>query len=352
MLNRTQSPTSSLELKRKWQQLRQSNPKLRARDAARALGVTEAELVASECGGSVVRLEADWGTLLGELSALGRVMALTRNEEAVSERKGRYHPVEIFREPDRPVMGQVLDEGIDLRLFLSHWHSGFAINDGSRRSLQFFDRDGTAIHKIFLTEESDRAAFAEVVARYRSEDQSPVQIVSPPIASPPERSDDEIDVEGLRRAWSQMRDTHEFFRLTRDFGVTRLQALRLAGSDWAQRVSIGSFPRLLQEAAQQRTAIMIFVGNPGVIQIHSGPIENVRIVNHWVNVLDPDFNLHVRGDLIASCWIVRKPTADGIVTSMELYNARGEQILLAFSKRKPGREESADWRELLTRVSR
>lgn len=350
MLDRTRSLTLSLELKRKWQQLRQSNPKMRARDAARALGVTEAELVAAECGEAVVRLSADWGTLLAELGALGRVMALTRNEEAVSERKGRYHPVEIFREPGRPPMGQVLDEGIDLRLFLSHWHSGFAVSDGSRRSLQFFDRDGTAIHKVFLTEESDRVAFAELVARYRSEDQSPVQAVSPPFTSPPERSDDEIDVEGLRRAWAQMRDTHEFFRLTRDFGVTRLQALRLAGPDWAQQVPTGSFRRLLQEAAQKRMAIMIFVGNRGVIQIHSGPVENIRIVNHWVNVLDPDFNLHVREDLIASCWIVRKPTADGIVTSMELYNARGEQILLTFSKRKPGQGESAEWRDLLARV--
>ncbi len=35
---------------------------------------------------------------------------------------------------------------IDLRLFMSHWELGFAVTDatdeGPRRSLQFFDRDG------------------------------------------------------------------------------------------------------------------------------------------------------------------------------------------------------------------
>lgn len=335
------------ELKRRWQRLREEEPNLKAREAASKLGVTEAELAALGCGDTVTRLAGDWGEMLAELGALGRVMAMTRNEEAISERKGRYHPVEIFREQGRPLMGQVLDRGIDLRLFLAHWKSCFAFDDGKRRSLQFFAPDGTAIHKIFLTDESDHDAFAELVARWRSDDQSPAQRVEPRQPSPPERPDDEVDVEELRRAWMSMRDTHEFFRLTRDFGVTRRQALRLAGPELARETSPMSFRHLLHEASRRKLPIMIFVGNPGVIQIHTGPVENIRIVNHWVNVLDADFNLHVREDRIASCWIVRKPTTDGMVTSLELYNESGEQILLMFSKRKPGREESAEWRELL-----
>jgi hypothetical protein len=43
----------------------------------------------------------------------------------------------------------------------------------------------------------------------------------------------------------------------------------------------------------------------------------------WLNVLDPGFNLHLREDLIASAWIVRKPTADGVVSSLELFDAGG-----------------------------
>src|SRR5690348_18119092 len=29
------------------------------------------------------------------------------------------------------------------------------------------------------------------------------------------------------------------------------------------------------------------------------------------NILDPDFNMHLREDLIESAWVVRKPTTDG-----------------------------------------
>ena len=49
----------------------------RARDAARSLGVSEAALVASECGGAATRLEGDFRNLLARVPSLGRVMALT-----------------------------------------------------------------------------------------------------------------------------------------------------------------------------------------------------------------------------------------------------------------------------------
>jgi putative hemin transport protein len=92
---------------------------------------------------------------------------------------------------------------------------------------------------------------------------------------------------------------------------------------------------------------MIFVGNRGAIQIHTGTIHNVQRMHGWLNVLDPRCNLHVREESIASAWVVRKPTSDGIVTSFELYDAAGENVLLMFGKRKPGAVEDPRWRELV-----
>jgi putative hemin transport protein len=70
----------------------------------------------------------------------------------------------------------------------------------------------------------------------------------------------------------------------------------------------------------------------------------------WVNVMDPDFNLHLRGDAIASAWIVKKPTTDGHVTSLELFDSDGETIALLFGKRKPGQPESEAWRTLASEL--
>jgi putative hemin transport protein len=49
----------------------------------------------------------------------------------------------------------------------------------------------------------------------------------------------------------------------------------------------------------------------------------------------------VREDLVASAWVVRKPTVDGIVTSLEVFDADGCEIALFFGERKPGTPELA-----------
>jgi putative hemin transport protein len=72
----------------------------------------------------------------------------------------------------------------------------------------------------------------------------------------------------------------------------------------------------------------------------------------WLNVLDPGFNLHLREDRIAMAWVVRKPTADGDVTSLELFDADGETLAMFFGERKPGRAELASWRALVDTLPR
>jgi putative hemin transport protein len=67
----------------------------------------------------------------------------------------------------------------------------------------------------------------------------------------------------------------------------------------------------------------------------------------WLNVLDEEFNMHLFEPLVASVWMARKPTGDGDVTSVELYDGKGENIALFFGKRKPGEAENPAWRELV-----
>ncbi|MCY1545315.1 Hemin transport protein HemS [compost metagenome] len=144
-----------------------------------------------------------------------------------------------------------------------------------------------------------------------------------------------------------MQDTHEFFPLLRKFKVSRLAALAAAGEDLAQPVPVESVERMLESAAQSGLSIMCFVGNRGMIQIHTGPVKQLRRTGPWYNVLDPKFNLHLDTAAIASAWVVNKPTSDGWVTSLELYSATGELIAQFFGERKPGKPELAQWRELM-----
>ena len=141
-----------------WRDYKQANPDVRIRDAASALSVSEAELVATSVGAAATRLRTDWREIVEAMPALGKIMCLTRNEHCVHEKTGTFGSIQINAHG-----GVVLDPDIDLRLFFGRWHHGFAVEEavesGPRRSLQFFDVDGTAVHKIYLKPESDAAAY-------------------------------------------------------------------------------------------------------------------------------------------------------------------------------------------------
>src|SRR5690606_12599807 len=82
---------TGIVLKEEWTKFKADNPKTRIRDAAKQLGVSEADLVATGVGETAVQLNEDFETLLKDAGSLGYVMALTRNEHCVHERKGVYH---------------------------------------------------------------------------------------------------------------------------------------------------------------------------------------------------------------------------------------------------------------------
>lgn len=340
------------QLRDAWQELRNNEPELRARDIAERIGVSEGELVACRCGDAVTRLREPWSDLLHALPSLGHVMVLTRNESCVHEKKGSFANIEIGG-----TMGLVLAEAIDLRLFLTHWKFGFAVAEESRgrllHSLQFFDADGQAVHKIYRTDRTDTAAWDSLVGRHSAAVQSPlVELDKVDDPLPMRLMDGDVDVPALREGWRAMRDPHDFFALLRKHRVTRTQALRVAGAEFAQRVDNRAIGTVLDSAAATGLPIMVFVGSPGVVQIHTGPVHTIKRMGPWLNVLDPDFNLHLREDHVAESWVVRKPTPKGPVTSLDLYDAKGKQIVQVFGKRKPGIPELKAWRELADSLPR
>ncbi|MDQ2150574.1 ChuX/HutX family heme-like substrate-binding protein [Alcaligenaceae bacterium C4P045] len=312
----------------------------RARQAADALGVSEAQWVAAGCAGiESTPLQPAFQALFRQLPEVGRVMALTRNDWCVHERHGRYEDVRA----DGP-MGLVLGPDIDLRVFFFNWASAWSVNDAGRRSLQFFDMAGMAVHKIYATAETDMAAFEALVDAHRH-----AAPVWPDNGPAPERPAPRgvKDAAALRTDWRAMTDTHQFFPLLKKHDADRLAALEAAGADLAQPVAIDAVETVLTGAAADGIAIMCFVANRGMIQIHSGPIHTLRRTGPWYNVLDPDFNLHLNTTAIAQVWVVNKPTADGWVTSLEVYNAAGDLIVQFFGARKPGQAELPAWRRTL-----
>ena len=64
-------------------------------------------------------------------------------------------------------------------------------------------------------------------------------------------------------------------------------------------------------------------------------------------MLDPKFNLHLDESGISHSWVTKKPTEDGIVTAVEVFDENDELIATFFGKRKPGQPELELWRKIV-----
>lgn len=341
--------TQIISLKERWNALKIENPSFRIRNAADALKVSEAELLSTLVGETVTCLTPDFQAILGKVEKLGYVMALSRNNDIVHERKGVYLNSSFGKHASLFV-----GEDIDLRIFLMYWGYAFAVEEGienKRFSLQFFGKNGIAMHKIYLTDQSNFEAYQEIVSEFTSENQLTELQLDFVKKEEIELADSEIDINGFQEGWKNLKDTHAFFGLTNKFKVTRTQALRLAPEgNYTVQVQENALQETFKKVVERKMPIMVFVGNPGIIQIHTGEIEKLVTHEEWFNVLDPTFNLHVKEKSIAQAWIVRKPTVDGFVTSLELFNDKNESIVTIFGKRKPGIPELKEWQEVLQEI--
>lgn len=356
-MNTTSELATRQDLRQAWDDLKQSKPTLRIRDAATELGVSEAELLATTVGNYSTRLEGNWTELVKRLPSLGRVMSLTRNDSCVLEHKGPFQRIDIMGNMPH-AMATVIGP-IESRVFFGAWKFGFAVQQqtphGVQQSIQIFDEAGTAVTKIFLQEEkngkkgSDVKAYESIIADFRSADQSE-SIAVTAVKEALTKAIDDVDQQALLTDWANMKDTHDFFGMLRKHQVNRLDAVRIAENKYTQQVHKSSLRTLLETAAAEKLPIMIFAGNRGNLQIHQGKVQTIRVMDNWLNVLDPDFNMHLREDHIDTAWIVKKPTTDGVVTGIEVFDNKKNMIVQFFGLRKPGIPELEGWRELVAKL--
>jgi len=337
---------ANLPLLDRYLSLKTESPKLRARDAAHKLGVSEAELLAARIGPQIIRLDGDFAALIQRLPELGRIMCLTRNAGCVHEKHGEFGNINIG-----PGHGIVLNHDIDLRLFMSHWRFGFAVSEdvasGHRHSLQFYDINGTAVHKVYMPLDADMSAFNMLVSDFKANPQTiPPETMALPKPRP-DLPDADVDAASFLSHWAALQDTHDFFGLLREFSIGRRQSMRLAEGRFTRRLSLFTPEHMLNAASLGEVPIMCFAGNPGCIQIHTGPVSKIKMMGPWLNVLDPGFNLHFDTRAVESVWAVEKPTRDGIVTSVEVYDQNGRCFCQFFGERKPGQDELQGWRDIV-----
>lgn len=339
-------------LKQAWEQLKNEEPKLRIRDAAKKLGVSEAELLVTGLGESVIRLTSDFEEQVQKFPKLGRVMSLTRNEGCVLEHKGTFQKIEIHQAGPQKIATVI--GPIEQRIFFGGWKFGFAVvtdtPQGPRFSLQYFDKSGEAILKVYLQEDANFDFSEKLVEAHRHPDQEAALDLES-FESPVYTTREALDYEGFQADWEGMKDTHDFFGMLRKYKLNRLNAVEWIDDKWAYEVDKNVTRTVLEAAAESQLPIMIFAGNKGNIQIHQGKVKTIRVLGEWLNVLDPDFNMHLNEQVVDRAFIVHKNTTESLVSALELYDKEGEMVAQFFGLRKPGIPQKPEWKAILDQLA-
>lgn len=193
---------------------------------------------------------------------------------------------------------------------------------------------------MYTTDNTDVSAWGDLLSRFIFAD-------NPPLALKAADSTTNVttaDAATVDSEWRAMTDVHQFFGLLKRHSLTRQQAFRLVSDDLACQVDNRALSQLLNDARQAGNEIMIFVGNRGCVQIFTGTVDKVVPMKGWLNIFNPAFTLHLLEETIAESWVTRKPTADGHVTSLELFAADGTQIAQLYGQRTEGEPEQSQWR--------
>jgi putative hemin transport protein len=298
-----------------------------------------------------LRLQGEFAPLLQRLATLGNLTEVTRNSSALLETEHVSGALYVNNE-----LELAPTEALHLRIFYPQWEHGYALAEydaetqTQRHSLQFFDRHGSMMHQIVLVDSGDVDAFKQVVRDHRANEQlTPAQLVMPSDEAT-EQALRKIDVNALRADWAHTHNHQDFVQRQEVFDQQRLRKLRLAGKAFAYQVANDSARIILQRMTEFGTAIMAQVGNAGMVQAYYGKIKKIGSKNSRLKIANTGFRMLLREDHIDSIWVAKKPTTDGIITSLELFNRQGMHIASFLSKKDNGQPEPREWRESIMRL--
>lgn len=340
----------SPSLAQRWATLLHTSPSFRIRDAAATLSVSEAELLATAADNSVVvRIHSRWKELFEALKALGPVMCLGRNDWAVGETTGPFDRLMFSEMP----MAAIVGTHQNLRTFWHRWKVGYAVVKSTEsrtlRSFQVFDEYGDSVLKIYVKEADLAEGFDRIVEEFRDDAADAPTFLPVPTQTELAPLPADFDRAAWEKDWLGMHDVHDFYPMLRRYQVDRVTALRHAPDGYTWRVRNDSYRTILEQVRDRNMNMMVFVASRGAVVIYGGPIQNLVEHGEFYNVLDPSFNLHLMPKGIHEAWLVRKPTVDGDITSLEFFSQDGTLILQYFGlrQRDKGEPEHEDWRALV-----
>lgn len=243
----------------------------------------------------------------------------------------------------------VVQDNMDLRFLLKRLARGEV--HPAHTTIDIYNEAGALATSFHGADKEGKATIEEIAQRFGT-DHAEAQI-----SNAGNRraglSDKDVDVEAVRADWKAMTNVHHFEALLAKHRVGRLQAFRLMNGDFTHELAAGAFPDLLKKLDATGEKVMVFVANRGFVQIFSGPAKAPKRVGHGWEIVHDQSKVFVPDSALNHLWLVNKPTAAGIISSLEIVSEAEDQALASiFGKHPHGDPQPASWLELLNTLPR
>jgi len=255
-------------LKQRWAELlqKQDHQKTRIKDAANILGVSEAELLSTTINQTSTLLKIiDWKKAFKEISSLGNMMYLIRNDCAVFENTLRINKINsdtthITLSDDNSIIT------INHSLIKYVFYTSAIIRGNKIYSVHLFDSYGTAIIKIYL-KNTKLKEFESIKNKYKKEYNYELQ---------------KLKNKNLQTSYS---------------GKIKTSSMRLMNN------LNFSMQKYLEKISANNQNVEIKIFNRGVTAMYKGSLQNIIHKFDWLNIMDPKFNLHTKDRLLNKNYI-------------------------------------------------
>ena len=287
-------------LKSKWENLLKSDKKIRIRDAAKKLGVSELELLVTKINDEVQYLLINdfHKFFISLFENIKSLMFLIRNDVSVHEKTVNSSDLKISKdgfincsESRSPFLN------IDFNNFIHCFYES-KIHAGRRLcSLQIFDYFGDSVIKIYNRD--DGINFERICKKNISLYENQVENISK----------------------SKIHKNFEYINSVNRYFMNPKLTIR------EEKISNDFLRKVFDLVSKNNFPIQIHLVGNNCIQYHRDIIKNIKIFGPWFNVMDKNFNLHLMDENIETTKLIEFSKDDKKYFSLEFFDDRSNHLL-------------------------
>lgn len=236
---------------------------------------------------------------------------------------------------------------IDTRLFTAKWRYVYATEQDKIVCLHFFSRYGDLIYRVCSTSLEQYPQLKKFISKYASKETSSPDITEsftkPKHAKP-------INKELLTEQWATMTNVHQASKIFKYNGNDPITVYTALGKNYALKISAVKLIDFFSIIAKHQLNLMMFSRNYAAVQCYVGSISKLICFDGKIEISITDFNFIMRVSQLGDIWLITKPTDNGFVNSINIFDKTGNENLILTDKRTKSEPESDSWLKSIQQI--